>query len=145
MREKIKFQIGSSAFFGEYPDFKSKDSDILYVMAGWDAKASVLNFRKDGKDCFFVKDAPKDEMIQETLKADIPMRVGKFLVPAYAEYIGLTIDDLKQLEPLFVKLDDKHSYEKIIYDAYVGNSSFTLSDEQRKKAYEEYRLTRNSI
>ena len=139
MKEKCKFQIGSRVFFSEYPDFESKDDDTLYVMTGWDVKASVLNFKKDGRDCFFVKDAPKDVLIQETLDGDIPMRAGKFLVPEFAKYLGMTIDDLKLLQPLFDKMDDAHSYENVIYDAYIENGDFTLTDEQRDKAYMDYK------
>lgn len=139
MKEKAKFQIGSRVFFGEFPDFDSKDDDTLYVMTGWDVKANVLNFRKDSRDYFFVKDAPKEILIKETLDSDIPLRAGKFLVPEFHEYLGLTIEDLKRLSPLFEKIDENHSYEKIIYQSYIENGSFTMTDEQRQKAYEEYK------
>lgn len=143
MKEKKKFSIGSRVFFGNYPDFQSKDDDILYIMTDWTMKSTMLNFKKDGKDRFFIMDMPKDMMIKDTLEKNIPMKAGKFLVPEFAEYIGLTIDDLKELQPLFDKMDEKHSYEKVIYDSYVANGSFTLTDEQREKAYEEYKKTRN--
>lgn len=142
MKEKIKFQIGSRVFFEKYPDFESKDNDILYIMTGWDVKAAVLNFHKDGKDCFFIKDAPKEILIKETLKSKTFMRAGKFLVPQFAKYIRMTIDDLKQLAPMFDKIDNKHSYEKVIYNYYIENGDFILTDEQRQIAYEEYKKSK---
>lgn len=143
MKEKRKFQMGSRIFFSKYPDFESKDNDTLYVMTGWDVKATVLNFHKDGRDCFFIKDAPKEVLIKETLESKTFMRAGKFLVPEFVEYIGMTIDDLKQLAPMFDKMDEGHSYEKLIYGYYVENGSFTLTDKQRLAAYEDYKKTRN--
>lgn len=70
------------------------------------------------------------------------MKAGKFLVPEFANYIGLTIDDLKILEPMFRNMDEKHKYEEVIYDAYVSNNAFILTNEQRKKAFEIYINTR---
>ena len=54
----------------------------------------------------------------------------------------MTVDDLTQLDELFNKLDDKHKYEKIIYEAYKENCSFTLSEEQLSNAYAEYKKYR---
>lgn len=68
--------------------------------------------------------------------------LGKFLVPEYVEYIGLTIDDLKQLKHLTEWLDDRHTYEKVIYDSYIENNGFFLTEEQRNRAYEEYQRAR---
>ena len=138
MKEKISFQIGSRAFFGEMKDFTSKDNDRLYIMEGWDVKGNILNLHVKDKDCFFIKDTTKDELIAQTLEANIPLRAGKFLVKDFAEYIGLTIDDLKRLQPLFESMDEKHKYEKVIYDAYVKNNAFELTDEQRMEAFDKY-------
>lgn len=67
------------------------------------------------------------------------MQLGKFLVPTFIEAIGFTIDDLKKLQPLADNLDDKHKYEKVIYDSYIQNNDFTLTDKQLQKAYLEYK------
>lgn len=56
------------------------------------------------------------------------MQLGKFLVPTFIEAIGFTIDDLKKLQPLLDNLDDKHKYEKVIYNTYIQNNDFTLTD-----------------
>jgi hypothetical protein len=89
---------------------------------------------------FLCQKRPKDVKIKETLESNVPMRAGKFLVPEYNKYLGLAIDDLKRLNPLFDAMGDKHSYEKIIYDAYIKNNDFILTDKQRQEAYEEYKV-----
>ena len=71
------------------------------------------------------------------------MSVGKWLVPEFCEEVGFGVDDLPKLQPLIDCLDERHMYEKIIYEAYLENKSFTLTDEQRKKAYELYLSARN--
>lgn len=42
----------------------------------------------------------------------------------------------------FRRLDERHRYEKTIYNAYIENGSFYLTDEQRRKAYDEYASVR---
>jgi hypothetical protein len=39
-------------------------------------------------------------------------------------------------------LDIKHLYEKVIYNSYIENKSFVLTDEQRDKAYLLYKQGR---
>ncbi len=70
------------------------------------------------------------------------MQLGKFLVPGFVQEIGFTIEHLKALKPLAEKLDERHRYEKVIYDSYIENGSFELTEEQRSKAYEQYKLAR---
>ena len=71
------------------------------------------------------------------------MKAGKFLIPEFNEYINFTIDDLKSICYIFNEMDSKHSYEKIIADAYIENNGFFLTDEQRDMEYKEYKKTRN--
>ena len=145
MREKVKFTIGSEVFFNGMPGFSPKDSDVLYVMEGWDSSNDVMNLRKgDGRDLFFVPDWDKERMIESTLRSGVPMRAGKFLVPKYASYIGMTVSDLRRLEPLMDSMDEKHSYEKVIYDSYIENGDFVLTDSQRESAYVRYVKERSS-
>ena len=79
-----------------------------------------------------------DEFINITLDRDIPMEMGKFLVKEFIDETKLTIEQLKRLQPLVEKLDDKHLYEKIIYDSYIINNDFYLTDQQLHLAYKEY-------
>ena len=64
--------------------------------------------------------------------------MGKFLVKEFIDETKLTIEHLKRLQPLVEKLDDKHLYEKIIYDSYIINNDFYLTDQQLHLAYKEY-------
>ena len=84
----------------------------------------------------------KEELIEYHKPCKCGMFIGKFLVPDFAKEIGLTIEDLKELEFLTNNLDERHLYEKIIYDSYIENGDFVLTDEQRLKAYNEYKRLR---
>ncbi|MDY5807044.1 MAG: hypothetical protein SPM04_05820 [Lachnospira sp.] len=81
---------------------------------------------------------PIDELIDITLFRNFPMEIGKFLVPEFIKEFKLSIDDLKRLEPIIAKLDDKHKYEEVIYNAYLENNDFVLTDEQIQEAYRVY-------
>ena len=140
-----EFRIGSAVFFECYDDYTSKDIDLLNLTDRALFGNHMMNMKLKERDIFFMPLENKDIMIYKTLTSGVPMRVGKFLVKEFADYIGLTIEDLKRLEPLFNQLDDKHKYEKIIYDAYVENNSFTLTEEQRKNAYNEYKRERDLL
>jgi hypothetical protein len=39
-------------------------------------------------------------------------------------------------------MDEKHSYEKIIYNAYLENGAFFITKKQLNEAYEEYKKYR---
>lgn len=144
MKEKIKFKMGSSYFFSSFEDYIVKDTDILCIMDGYsDAiKSNVLNMKLNGEDVFFYRDLDKSGFIKDTIESKVPMRVGKFLIPEFCKYIGFTIDDYELLKDVFDSLDEKHSYENLIRDAYIENGDFILTDEQRKRAYEEYKEKR---
>ena len=57
----------------------------------------------------------------------------------------MDIQDLKRLEPLTKVMDEKHTYEKIIFDAYIQNDGWWLTEDQRMAAYKEYKRTRKYI
>ena len=97
----------------------------------------------DGTCChyIFIRKSKK-EMIDYALNNGPAMQVGKFLVPAVATELKLTIQDLKKLKPLITKLDVEHLYEAEIYEAYIKNNGFFLTEEQRQKAFGLYRAAR---
>ena len=134
--------IGSRYFFSEYPDYHSHDIDKVEVQ-DTNEYEYVRIIRGQGKDYFFFKRKPKEEMIQDALQQKLAMVVGKFLVSEFCQEIGFTFEDLPRLKPLIDRLDEKHLYEKIIYEAYLSNGSFTLTQEQRDQAYEEYKRLRD--
>ena len=85
-----------------------------------------------------------DEFVAYTLASKLPMEMGKFLVPEIAECIGFTLDHLRKLSPVVERLDEKHAYERIIYEAYLTNNGFFLTKDQRDLAYESYRASRKA-
>lgn len=81
-------------------------------------------------------------MVQRTLDCGDALLIGKFLVPEVAQAIGATVSDILPLETLLSKLDDRHRYVAVIFDAVKQNGSFELTEEQRAAAYEAYRQAR---
>ena len=132
-----RFRVGSSYFFGE----QGTDIDEVEFEEEPRLYKNVLQFRKkNGKRCLFKwRKMTPEEFVEYTLNSKLPMEIGKFLVPEVCEYLGFTLDHLKQLAPVVERLDDKHAYEKIIYDSYMQNGGFYLTAEQRHYAYCKYR------
>ena len=137
-----KILIGSQYFFSCYDGFQGKDVDELQIIET-DEFSQVRQITGQGKCLFQMKKHDtKDDYIEWALKSYIGMVIGKFLVPEFCAEIGFTIEDLPRLAPLLDRLDDKHAYEKIIYHSYLENGSFTLTDEQRDRAYKSYKESR---
>ena len=141
----MAFKMGSSYFFDKFPDYKVKDLDELNIMDIFVNSTNSLILRKGITDIFFYRDMNKDDFIDDTLGTDLKMKAGKFLIKEFTDYIGFTIEDLKMMGPLFESIDEKHSYEKIIYDSYIKNNGFYLTDEQLNAAYVEYKRKRPDI
>lgn len=137
-----KYLMGSQYFFSCYDDFASKDVDEIQIIET-DEFAQVRQITGQGRCLFQLKRQPiKDAYINWALQSQIGMVVGKFLIPEFCAEIGFTIADLPKLAALIDKLDDKHKYEEIIYNSYIENGSFTLTDEQRERAYKSYKESR---
>ena len=117
MKPIKQFQMGSTYFFSNYKDFKSKDYDDLCIMDTFIFPGCVMNAKLDGKDVFLFKNMPKQGYIDDLLNSGVNMKAGKFLIPEFNEYINFTIDDLKSILHIFENMDDKHTYEKIIAEA----------------------------
>lgn len=131
--------IGSRAFFSGIKGFRPSDTDMLYLEDNPKDYNYVKQIRISGNCEYYWKNMPKENFISYALSKGPAMQLGKFLVPAFVEVIGFTIEDLKKLQPLADNLDDKHKYEKVIYDSYIENGEFKLTDEQLQKAYLEYK------
>lgn len=137
-----KFLIGSQYFFSCYPDFKSKDIDELQIIET-NEFSQIRQITGQGRCLFQMKKhATKEDYIDWALKSQIGMVVGKFLVPEFCAAIGFTIEDLPRLKVLIDRLDDKHKYEEIIYNSYIENGLFTLTSDQRNRAYKSYKESR---
>lgn len=137
-----KYLMGSKYFFSCYPDFTSKDIDEIQIIETNEFN-QVRQITGQGKCLFQLKKHPsKEGYINWALQSQIGMVIGKFLIPEFNEAIGFTVEDLPRLEVLIDRLDDKHKYEEIIYNSYLENGSFTLTDEQRERAYKSYKESR---
>ena len=137
-----KILIGSQYFFSCYDDFESKDIDELRIVET-NEFSQIRQITGQGRCLFLMKKhSSKEEYIDWALKSNVGMVIGKFLVPEFCAEIGFTIEDLPRVAPLLSRLDGKHKYEKIIYDSYIENGSFTLTDGQRDRAYKSYKESR---
>lgn len=130
--------VGSNVFFKDIEGFTSKDIDILEFVDNPTDFKNVRQFKFPNKCVFQWRKMPIDELIDITVSRNFPMELGKFLVPEFIKEFKLSIDDLKRLEPIICKLDDKHKYEEVIYNSYIENNAFYLTDKQLKNAYEIY-------
>lgn len=141
MKVVRSFTIGSSAFFAGMEGFCPKDTDELCFVDAYPFTPSIMNIKIGDKDLHVCRDMYKEEFMQYSFDHDA-LTAGKFLIPDFATFIGMSIDDLESMRPVFDRLDEKHSYEKVIFDAYIENGEFYLTDEQLRKAYEEYKSKR---
>lgn len=141
----MKYLMGSTYFFNMYTNFVSKDIDYIQIIENDNTMpfAHIRQISGQGECLFLLKKQNHvNEYINYALQQRQGMVLGKFLIPEFNQVIGLTIQDLPKLQPLIDKLDFKHKYEKIIYESYLQNQAFTLTKEQRDKAYQCYRASR---
>lgn len=137
--------IGSTYFFKDYPDFNSHDKDILIFT---DYNHDFTYYKEiylNGTDIIYFVLKDKQTMITEALEFNLSIQFGKFLINDVINILDLTIEDLQLLQPLVDGLDDKHKYQKIIYNSYIENNGFYLTEEQRLQAYSSYKETRKDV
>ena len=134
---------GSRAFFSGMEGFEPKDKDIVMIVEPKDVQFQWMRQTSNGStDTFEIVRRPKQELMAHAVEKAQPMAIARFLTPEFAEEIGLAPSDLPVLKPMRERLDKKHGYLGVIYDAYVANGSLTLTDELRMKAYEAYKAER---
>ena len=137
------FRIGSCAFFDGMDGFEPKDVDELCIMDTFSFKGNSIQCRGlHGKDVFFFRNMSKDEFKKDVKASKLPMTVGKFLVPEFVDYLGFTIEDLKEFDEKFNELDEKHTYERVLYKSYIKNNGFFLTSSQREEAFKKYKESR---
>lgn len=135
-----KFIVGSNAFFNEFLDFDGgHDIDELYIIDYPMFGNNIGQLKVDNHDKFFLYDSGKENIINNTHDA---FEACKFIIPEFAKYIKLTIDDLKEIGNWYELLDDKHKYVKFIYESYIKNNDFVLTEEQLNEAYKIYKKYR---
>lgn len=130
--------VGSNAFFKNIKGFKSKDIDILELIDNPVGFEYCRQFKFKDKCVFQWKNMDIEDFINIELTYNTPMSICKFLVPEFVKFKCVTIEHLKKLQPLVDKMDDKHLYLKTIYDAYIFNNDFYLTDGQLDEAYKIY-------
>ena len=139
-----KILMGSTYFFSQYRDFKSHDIDEIEIVDTNQFKY-IRHLSGQGKCLFQLKrKQTTEEYIQDALNTNLGMVVGKFLIPEFCKAIGFQVSDLAKLQKLVDLLDEKHQYEKIIFDSYLINGSFILTEEQRLAAYKNYKESRGT-
>lgn len=139
-----EYVVGSRAFFGGIEGFVPGDRDTLILVDYPENECGIAfgirsEMRLKGNCYLFYRRKPKEQMFSDCVD---PIEVGKFLVPEVAKDLGLSIDDIKTLEPLVSQLEGKHLYEADIYNAYLSNEDFILTEEQKIRAYETYQKYR---
>ena len=138
----MKFLIGSKYFFSCYDSFEGKDIDEIQIIET-DEFSHMRQITGCGRCLFQLKKySSKEEYINWDVRSNLGMTVGKYLVPEFCNEIDFTVEDLPKVKSLIIKLDKKHKYEEIIYNSYIENGSFELTDEQRRRAYESYKRSR---
>lgn len=137
-----KIQVGSRAFFSQYPDFEPSDNDFVEIHDDADVDFWVTN--EDGEHIFHFRKMEKLEFIEFELNRskNLAMIVSKFIVPEIIEYFGITMEDLFTFIGVFDNIGRKHQYVKFIFDSYLKNGDFTLTNEQRDEAYYMYKVVR---
>ena len=135
---------GSTPFFENIESFVPGDIDLVVL----EDKSKRFNYWRysfnSGIDITEIKYRPKEELLEYYKKDTTPSSVlGMFLTPEFIDAFGLTIDDVKEVyKVLEGKLTPRQSYQRVIAEAYFENNGFTLTDEQRLKAYEIYKAER---
>lgn len=137
-----KILIGSKYFFKGIDGFSPKDTDWLILIDKPVGFTDVRRTSIKGTCLFEWRKMSAGQFLAKTLGGNLPMAAGKFLVPEVCAEIGFTLEHLKKLEPVFNKMDEKHKYEKVIFQAYIDNGKMELTQEQRMKAYEAYKEAR---
>lgn len=146
MDREYKYIVGSKYFFGNYPDYQSKDTDMLIIEGRPNPQfpyKHMMIIRGQGKDMFFYRKKTADEFVDYTLELNVPMSIGKFLIKEFCEDFGITIDHLKRLKDLVDRMDEKHLYVQYIYNVIVENERWDLTDEERDEAYKLYQEAKN--
>ena len=148
MSENPKIITGSAYFFSSMPDYAPKDIDYVTYQEHPLKFKFLHQITKPGMDLFIYN---KDLIFEEHVKY-LTARNSKVPPMSLCNYLNndfikmffgsITIEQLKQLQPLVDKMDWKHRYLVMIYNFYILNNDFNLTDEQRLEAYKKYKAER---
>lgn len=161
METLSEFRVGSYPFFKDYPDYICHDIDKLRFVDKIDIKyddlcanRKYLVIRENEEDIFIYEKMTKEQYLNYIF-CDMRMNNDNdlqyiyedfsLLCPDFIQYFNITIDDIRPLENNFKHKNDKHKYQKVIFDSYIENNGMYLTQEQLNKAYEEYKKYRPEI
>ena len=137
-----QIQVGSRAFFSDYEDFQPADNDILELNS--EQYEDYYSTRENDVHIFHYKYTNKEQFLEFEFKhiEESPLAVCAFVVPEVAEFLELTLEELFMFEYYFKKINRRHLYVKYIYDCYMENRAFSLTQEQKDFAYNLYNENR---
>lgn len=145
--------VGSDYFFHDCEGYIPHDYDYIILIdkanssykPSFDSKDTLHIYSSHTKcDKTFYYRYEKQDFIDDIVNGIVPKYfLNKFLIPEVNEAIGFEFSELHALNYLFDELDDKHKYLKIIYDSYIENDEYYLSDSQRELAFNEYKKYRD--
>lgn len=139
---RIEYKTGSRAFFDRIEGFIPHDTDWVSFDTNRETNMCIHGSHET---TFIWKEDTADEILEDLVSQGTsanPASVILFLIPEIIERIGMTFDKLSELAPFIEKLDYKHKYIEVIYNAYLDNGDFTLTEEQLQEAYENYLSSR---
>jgi len=144
-----KYLCGSNYFFGKFKDYVWHDYDIIIVRENAPKIVDYQRLIDEKKNIdYFIwkKNTPEWHVNHLLNEVRFQLDIGHLLIPEVNKELGITIEHLKQLKDIANELvgqfDGLYDYYKIIYDAYITNNDFILTDEQRLAAYNEYKKAR---
>lgn len=144
-----KFIAGSFYFFKDMPGYNLHDLDYVIITDETFVDYHHIYWIENGiaQDRFYwKKNTPEWHIMQMLNEKSFALDIARFLIQGVAEELGITIDDLMKLKHIVNKLktdfNGKYDYYRLIFNAYIENNAFILTDKQRMLAYDSYRNSR---
>lgn len=134
-----KFLTGSRYYFDGIEGFNPHDTDYIIIV---DKMKTVYNHVHNNNTCYFYyRNSTLKNIVSYIIAKNTSLICASLLHKDFAEYIGLTITELKtndKLMILFENMPIKWKYLHYVYKSYIENNGFYLTDEQRMHAYNLY-------
>lgn len=142
MNNTIEITVGSSYFFNSLDEHHDLHVDKIALVDnttnGWWKYIDVYG----GATHYEWQKHTIGEWVDKLTSTNDNIRVSTFLVPDFINQIkdNLTIEEyFNKIKPLFNNLEDKYSWVVYVYNAYLNNKAFVLTDAQRESAYKMYK------
>lgn len=139
-----KFLTGSRLYFTGLDGFNPHDTDYILIV---DDLNVFKKHTSNNCTCYFIyRLSTVKNTVSYLIAKNSPLGCASLLQPEFANYIGLTIEKLSDnnLCKLFKQMPLKYQYLNFIYNSYIENNGFFITEEQRLKAFELYKNSRNN-